>query len=495
MNCPKSHRNYVVPEELLSVSPFFKSSPASQWNYANFISSKNIKHETRKVNNQLLNIFKTDLEKILKCPSVPLAIRTYANDLMKSKDNLSAEKVIPALNQYTNYGIMIGDNASVTNSTIVERSNKKIKITNNQTEEDESIVDVDDLFEEAESNEGSFISTTTDNSYILLDSAEVEEKMPAKKQYYLSMQEIAPSTNPKKYSIDGDLNFEERIALSAMNYRVQLPKTMPQLMQFSPEFNALLREFNRSIAFDKAMNVSTLPILCANEQNLACMLLFTSNRLKKQAQILPCAISKKYNVEKNNEMNFLVQYVALLFESLIINSKLHLNWDVTPNSYTNCELDVHFNRHDFILHTADGMEIGTGEIKPYQATDALVEEDRCRIAESCKKQLHQRLLVARSKNELQTYGIMVNGTKVQLSTLQLSETGEYNYYIIYDAILPTTRDTYAFMEETLVKLVQFVNLMENSLIKPEEMADELILPEYSPFLKPTVYMINKEETM
>lgn len=85
----------------------------------------------------------------------------------------------------------------------------------------------------------------------------------------------------------------------------------------------------------------------------------------------------------------------------------------------------------FCMYTADGMEVGTGEIKPYQATDALVEEDRCRIAESCKKQLHQRLSVARSKKELQTYGIMINGTQVQLSTLQLSETDEHNYFIMY----------------------------------------------------------------
>lgn len=179
---------------------------------------------------------------------------------------------------------------------------------------------------------------------------------------------------------------------------------------------------------------------------------------------------------------------------MILNSKLHLDWDITPNCYVNCELNVHLNRHDMIMYTQDGIEVGTGEIKPYQATDALAEEDRCRIAESCKKQLHQRLLVVTSKKELYTYGIMTNGNKVQLSALNLTDQGEYIYHILYDSLLPTARDTYAFMEEALANLAQFVSMMENSLIKTEEMADELILPVYSSFLKPTVYVITKEET-
>lgn len=58
---------------------------------------------------------------------------------------------------------------------------------------------------------------------------------------------------------------------------------------------------------------------------------------------------------------------------------------------------------------------------------------------------------------------------------------------MYDGVLPTQKDTYAFMEVTLMKLIQFVNFMESSLIDAEEMLNELILPTYSSFLRPTTW--------
>lgn len=62
-----------------------------------------------------------------------------------------------------------------------------------------------------------------------------------------------------------------------------------------------------------------------------------------------------------------------------------------------------------------------------------MEVDRSRVAESCKRQLHQRLLNARSEKELKTYGILINGKQIQLSILSLSFEGEYNYHIVYDS--------------------------------------------------------------
>ena len=93
-------------------------------------------------------------------------------------------------------------------------------------------------------------------------------------------------------------------------------------------------------------------------------------------------------------------------------------------------MDVHFTRHDIIIITEDGTEIGTGELKPFNTTDQLVEVDRSRIAESCKRQLHQRLLNARSEKELKTYGILIHGKQIQLSILSLSPEGECNYPIV-----------------------------------------------------------------
>ncbi|KAI9361478.1 hypothetical protein BD770DRAFT_383487 [Pilaira anomala] len=102
-----------------------------------------------------------------------------------------------------------------------------------------------------------------------------------------------------------------------------------------------------------------------------------------------------------------------------------------------------------IIITEDGTEIGTGEIKPFKTCEQLIEIDRSRIVESCKRQLHQRLINARSTKELSTYGIFINGEQIQLSVLRLSSEGEYTYYIVYDSFLPTTKETYAFMNKCL----------------------------------------------
>jgi hypothetical protein len=87
---------------------------------------------------------------------------------------------------------------------------------------------------------------------------------------------------------------------------------------------------------------------------------------------------------------------------------------------------------------------------------------------------------------------MINGDNIQLSTLHLSVEGEYECKIVYEAVLATSYNIYAFMEETLEILIQFICMAEDSLIEPEEMNNDLILSKYSKLLKRTVYMIADE---
>lgn len=105
----------------------------------------------------------------------------------------------------------------------------------------------------------------------------------------------------------------------------------------------------------------------------------------------PIASAKKVNVGCNKETNFIIKHVAFLIEAVVNSSRLHLEWDATPNCYLNCDLNIQHCRHDLILYAKDGTEIATGEVKPCNASDILVEMDKIRIAESMKKQLHQRL--------------------------------------------------------------------------------------------------------
>lgn len=69
-----------------------------------------------------------------------------------------------------------------------------------------------------------------------------------------------------------------------------------------------------------------------------------------------------------------------------------------------------FCEYDFIIIDKYGDEIGTCEVKPPNSgSTAEVENDICRIAVSTKRQLHKRIMHARSEGEIITFGLMFNG--------------------------------------------------------------------------------------
>lgn len=55
------------------------------------------------------------------------------------------------------------------------------------------------------------------------------------------------------------------------------------------------------------------------------------------------------------------------------------------------------------------MEVGTCEVKPPGSSETEIENDICRIGESTKRQLHRRIMRAKSEDEIITFGIMFNG--------------------------------------------------------------------------------------
>ncbi|CAO3644240.1 unnamed protein product [Mucor hiemalis] len=115
-----------------------------------------------------------------------------------------------------------------------------------------------------------------------------------------------------------------------------------------------------------------------------------------------------------------------------------------------------------------GTEVGTGEVKPGQTPEKLSEIDRCRIAESCKRQLHQRLFSARSTKGLQTYGTMIRGNVIKCTALQLWDTGDYKHLRFYGSNVDEVDSVRKF----------FWRVCRS--------------PIYSSFLRPTVYMIKAE---
>ncbi|KAI9361479.1 hypothetical protein BD770DRAFT_470822 [Pilaira anomala] len=174
-------------------------------------------------------------------------------------------------------------------------------------------------------------SDEMDDSYILTEQNLIPaDKTPTIKHYYLSLQEIGRDIRLTKHEMHDDITFEERISLSSINYHNESPSIiMSPTTDFSPHLQKIIKEFNRSITFDKTMDISSIACLESEEQDIACMLWLTSKMIKKKAKQLPCALSKKFNHERNNGLNFVVIQDTLLFESLVCGISLDLDLDVT----------------------------------------------------------------------------------------------------------------------------------------------------------------------
>lgn len=127
-------------------------------------------------------------------------------------------------------------------------------------------------------------------------------------------------------------------------------------------------------------------------------------------------------------------------------------------------------RRPDMLFTLQGIEVGYGEIKPPDTNCALLDEDRARISELCKRQLHTRIKQAKSEKEFVTYGILIAGKDILFHLPCLSLRFEYDHYYIGSHIemtcmffnkgrytysllktltLPTMKSTYGFMEEIM----------------------------------------------
>lgn len=71
-------------------------------------------------------------------------------------------------------------------------------------------------------------------------------------------------------------------------------------------------------------------------------------------------------------------------------------------------------RPDIILVCKRGVEVGCGEIKPPGKVKELIDIDRARIAEICKRQLHVRMKAAKNKKEHVTFGLMLAGKAIDM---------------------------------------------------------------------------------
>lgn len=128
------------------------------------------------------------------------------------------------------------------------------------------------------------------------------------------------------------------------------------------------------------------------------------------------------------EMDYMARHVINLFQALFSSrSKIQVEWyawnrrdqSCLPNAlyigilchsrikYVICVTNQ--RRSDMLFTSEYGIEVGNGELKPPGSNTALLDEDRARISELCKWQLHTRLKESRSEQECVTYGILIAG--------------------------------------------------------------------------------------
>ena len=93
-------------------------------------------------------------------------------------------------------------------------------------------------------------------------------------------------------------------------------------------------------------------------------------------------------------------------------------------------------RTDFLLYTSN-QELGCGEVKLNCANERLEEEDRARLGESLKQQLHYRIKQAKSTREFRVFGVFVVDNIIELYCSSFSKENGYDFILLSKITLPT----------------------------------------------------------
>ncbi|KAG1336466.1 hypothetical protein G6F62_006250 [Rhizopus arrhizus] len=193
---------------------------------------------------------------------------------------------------------------------------------------------------------------------------------------------------------------------------------------------------------------------------------------------------QKQHIVKKSEPDFITKYVTNFLQNIMFAYQDHLffRWDISSKVYDESKKK---KRPDFIICTSDGFEVGCGEIKPPDTNSNEEKEDRCRIPEHLKKQLHMRLQVALEEKELVTFGFSIFGEELELSMMEFKE-GKYEYSIIKLLKLPTMYATFERMDESVEYLLGFFDIIKSTVVEKNGSANSSLFMKYKKLLKPTI---------
>ncbi|KAG1473832.1 hypothetical protein G6F56_000716 [Rhizopus delemar] len=147
-------------------------------------------------------------------------------------------------------------------------------------------------------------------------------------------------------------------------------------------------------------------------------------------------ISVRYK-HNQSEIDFIIKFASVLIQNAFSSSnRISIDWDTSSFSLLE-EVPKEYltTRPDIIMICYEGIEVGCGEVKPPKKSKELIDIDRARIAEICKRQLHLRLQISSSTKEHCAFGIFVGGMMLELTKLEL-DNGKYNYSILKTIEIP-----------------------------------------------------------
>ncbi|KAG1140717.1 hypothetical protein G6F37_006898 [Rhizopus arrhizus] len=314
---------------------------------------------------------------------------------------------------------------------------------------------------------------------------EKEEKKKEKKDrhYILDFMEINAINvaELKIHKLKKNLSVEERLALSSIKISDQAK--LPQY-QLSDNSYVLIKRWKKALDDNEELFLQQPPPTNREEMaianTLSTLFLFDKESTRKTGG----AVRHKYN---QSEIDFIIKFGSVLVQNTFASSnKISIDWDISsfslmeevPKEYLTTRLDI-------IMICYKGIEVGCGEVKPPKKSKELIDIDRARIAEVCKRQLHLRLQISSSIKEHCTFGALIGGMVLELTKLQF-DNGEYNYSILKTIEMPGQNKTGGSIEEILESLYSFKQVIEQSLPSEGEKPSSLSFDQYSELLKPTI---------
>ncbi|KAI9468468.1 MAG: hypothetical protein EXX96DRAFT_590738 [Benjaminiella poitrasii] len=312
----------------------------------------------------------------------------------------------------------------------------------------------------------------TDSTYKTESPTHYAENFRSRK-YVLTLHEIKRyEEKPVVHTLDEDSSLDERLIISSIELNTVLPqkyKLMPAVLN-DKEY-AQIRSWRRSVANDEIyFPPHAITIDQLNLNNLLCHVAETALK----------------NDEDKSEIGFIVHDISPIFRYLFpLKDSISYKWDKSSfkiNADDNKKL-----RLDFIFYAND-QEIGCGEVKVYNDNYSLLDNDRARIAETMKRQLHVRIMNCKEQKEMMTFGMFCNVYDIELYIMTFDDKVKqpYQFYKIRTLTVPSSRHTYTNMEETLEYLKSFKNTMVSSLSNEVDITKPYMYHEYPSLFKPTL---------